>query len=432
MRRQRHLETVSLSILDIDRAAVLQAIDEFDEAGRDGFLKKYGYGEAKRYFLRQDGNLYDSKAIFGVARGYARPDLGAMKYDEHSGGLGYVVPHLKGLGFEILDLEALAAEPKIEGRSFWWVNNKQTYKHEVDGGYLWSPLTRSDGGRHEFYENMKRVRPGDVVFSFANAQLRAVGVCVAPAILMPKPTEFGVAGSAWLNEGWRVPVSFSKLDQPLRVKDHMGVLAPTLPEKYSPIQANGDGNQGAYLAAVPAEMAEILIRLLGGQWDVATLDAPVSPQAVDIAIDQTEAEVEKAISNRTDIGETKKLRLVQSRRGQGIYRSNLVQFEKACRVTGVTNLQHLRASHIKPWAASTDFEKLDGNNGLLLSPHIDHLFDRGYLSFTDDGSILLGIGCDEETLAKWQIEEGTVCGPFRAEQLPYLSYHRKFILKKAA
>lgn len=179
-------------------------------------------------------------------------------------------------------------------------------------------------------------------------------------------------------------------------------------------------------------MADILIGLLGNQWDLATLDAPVSPQAVDIAIIQSETDVEKIITNRTDIGETKKLRLVQARRGQGVYRANLVQFEKACRVTGVTNLQHLRASHIKPWAASTDFEKLDGNNGLLQSPHIDHLFDRGYLSFTDDGAILLGVGCDEETLAKWQIGEGTVCGSFRAEQLPYLAYQREFILKKTA
>ncbi|TNH40949.1 hypothetical protein [Paracoccus haeundaensis] len=101
-------------------------------------------------------------------------------------------------------------------------------------------------------------------------------------------------------------------------------------------------------------MVKILLRLLGGQWDVATLDAPVGLQAVDIAIDQTEAEVEKAMSNRADIGETKKLRLDQSRREKEVYRSNLAQLEKACWVTGVTNLQHLRASHIKPWAASTD------------------------------------------------------------------------------
>lgn len=417
---------------DIDRPAVLKAIEEFDEVGREGFLRIYGYRKAKRYLLREKGKLYDSKAILGVARGYARQDLGAMKFNDHFGGLASAVRYLKQLNFEVIDTDAAGPEPIALDRAFWWVNNGQTYTHEVNGGYLWSPITRSDGGRHEFYENMKRVQPGDVVFSFADAQIRAVGVCTAPAILMPKPTEFGAAGNAWLNEGWQVPVTFTKLEQPLRVKDHMDVLAPTLPGKYSPIRNTGEGNQGAYLAAVPAGMAAALIALLGDQWDGLNLDAPVDPDTVEIAVDEAEAAVEKAILNRTDIGETEKLRLVQSRRGQGVYRANLEQFETACRVTGVTHLRHLRASHIKPWSVSTNFEKLDGNNGLLLSPHIDHLFDRGYLSFADDGAILLGAGCDKDTLAKWQVEEGTVCGPFRAEQLPYLSYHREFILKKAA
>ena len=100
----------------------------------------------------------------------------------------------------------------------------------MEGKYLGSPTNRSDGGRNEFYENMKRVRLGDIVFSFAGAQIRAVGVCTAPAISMPKPSEFGAAGAAWQNEGWRVPVSFRLLEAPIRPKDHMDVIAATLPE----------------------------------------------------------------------------------------------------------------------------------------------------------------------------------------------------------
>jgi hypothetical protein len=308
--------------------------------------------------------------------------------------------------------------------AYWWVNHKQTFAQEVGGNYLWSPITRSDGGRNEFYENMKRIQPGDVVFSFAGGLIQAVGVCTGKAILAPKPAEFsGAATTDWQNEGWRVPVRFERLADSLRPKDHMDRLAPTLPDQYSPIRATGDGNQGAYLAAIPADMSDALIELLGPQW--AALDLSEQDGARD-----PEDAVASDIKNRTDIGETQKIQLVNARRGQGIYRSNLERVENACRVTGVTDKRHLRASHIKPWRMSSDVEKLDGNNGLLLSPHIDHLFDQGYISFTDEGVLIASPAADSNTLARWQVTPGVMCGKFRQEQLPYLAFHREFIFRK--
>lgn len=139
---------------------------------------------------------------------------------------------------------------------------------------------------------------------------------------------------------------------------------------------------------------------------------------------------EKVVQNRTDIGATERWQLVQSRRGQGNYRKNLESVETRCRVTGVTNLRHLRASHIKPWRVSTDFEKLDGNNGLLLSPHVDHLFDQGFISFTDTGDLIVAPSADLATFKFWQIELSMNVGAFRPEQRPYLTYHREFILRR--
>jgi HNH endonuclease len=133
---------------------------------------------------------------------------------------------------------------------------------------------------------------------------------------------------------------------------------------------------------------------------------------------------EEEIQNRTDIGPTQKLKLVKARRGQGIFKKNLENFESACRVTGVGDIRHLRASHMKPWRDSTDFEKLDGNNGLLLSPHVDHLFDRGHISFSDAGTLLVSPDMTQEVLETWGIFEGQKCGVFREEQRIYLDYHR--------
>ncbi|MDV2964655.1 HNH endonuclease [Nitratireductor aquimarinus] len=423
-----------MTISDISRAAVLRAIEEFDRLGRDAFLREYRFRQSRMYFLSQGNKLYDSKAIIGVAHGFSGGDRSTLTAAQFSGGEATVARTLRDLGFEV---QVSATPPSsiylnngsAEGFAFWWVNNKQTYAHEIGGNYLWSPTARSDGGRNEFYENMKRLRSGDVVFAFAGGEIRAIGICSAPAILAPKPGEFGTAGDAWGNEGWRVPVEFTRLSIPLRPKDHMDVLAPTLPEKYSPIRPDGNGNQGAYLAAVPVEMAEALISLLGPRWAEVDQSAAAESGKQIEAVEASEEQVEQELRNRTDLNETEKLQLVKSRRGQGVYRQNLEGFEKACRVTGVTDRRHLRASHIKPWRASTTFEKLDGNNGLLLSPHIDHLFDQGFISFANSGTLLISSTADVDTLILWGIEPESNYGPFRPEQYPYLAFHREFVFK---
>ena len=71
---------------DIRREHVLQAIEKCDECGRDEFLEKYGFRKATGTWLVHNGRSYDSKAIIGVAHGYARPDLGPLTSSDFSGG----------------------------------------------------------------------------------------------------------------------------------------------------------------------------------------------------------------------------------------------------------------------------------------------------------------------------------------------------------
>ena len=86
---------------------------------------------------------------------------------------------------------------------------------------------------------------------------------------------------------------------------------------------------------------------------------------------------------------TEKEALGTARIGQGQFRRDLQRLWKACAVTGCRELSLLRASHIKPWSASTDAERLDPYNGLLLVPNLDVAFDSGYISFLDNGKILI-------------------------------------------
>ncbi len=295
---------------------------------------------------------------------------------------------------------------------YWWVNQNQTYWAEISGGYMWSPKTNKNGGFNRFYENMTEVRSGDLVFSFADRLIKAVGVVLAPARSAEKPGEFGKAGDAWNADGWLVQVDYDELRSPPKPKDHMDVLAPLLPEKYSPIRADGDGNQ-VYLAEISASMAEALLSLAGRQ-----SDAPVAEGHA------------REIQGRTDIGPTEKVQLVLSRIGQGKFRKNVEKQEAGCRITGVVDGRFLTASHIKPWAKGNDLEKLDGYNGLLLSPHVDRLFDRGYISFRDNGELILGSDLPHEVIVAWGLTNRIDPNPLKPKQRVYMDYHRRKIFEK--
>jgi len=81
--------------------------------------------------------------------------------------------------------------------------------------------------------------------------------------------------------------------------------------------------------------------------------------------------------------------IIRARRGQGIFKQRVMPIERRCRLTGVANPIHLAASHCKPWRDSTNEERLNGENGLLLTPSIDHLFDRGFIGFEDSGRLVI-------------------------------------------
>ena len=290
---------------------------------------------------------------------------------------------------------------------------------------MWSPKANTNGAYNQFYENMKDVSPGDVVFSFKDTLIKAVGIATGHAETSAKPTEFSVVDNPWSQEGWLVPVSFTELEKPIRPKDYIDHLRPYLPTKYSPLQSNGNGLQAVYLANVPPDMADVLITLLEGQ--VESIGMPGFEEAELLHGKDNAHEIE--IQGKTDISETEKEQLIKARRGQGVFKTRVSLIERRCRVTGVEVAQHLRVSHIKPWRVSTPYEKLDGNNGLLLSPHIDHLFDRGYISFAPDGSLLVSPQISSEILEAWNINPKLTIAAFSTEQSVYLRYHNEYVFK---
>jgi hypothetical protein len=289
---------------------------------------------------------------------------------------------------------------------------------------MWSPQLGARG-LVPSYENMKKIAPGDVIFAFADTYIKAIGIATSPAQSSPKP-DFGSKGTHWDNEGWLVEVQFTELARPVRIREYMELVGPTLPEKYSPLQANGNANQ-AYLFGVPDEMAKALAVVIGSEFSVIT-SSPVNLNPDELEFDSVEA----SLRMRMEISETEKLQLVKSRRGQGLFKANVRLVESACRVTGVNQISMLRASHVKPWSVSDDHEKIDGFNGLLLAPHVDHLFDKGYITFESKGEMVISPNLAVEILKKWSIPEILNVGSFSSEQSEYLNYHQENVFAGVA
>jgi len=286
---------------------------------------------------------------------------------------------------------------------------------------------------------MREVQPGDLVLSFRNTRIQSIGVVLSYCYESPKPLEFGSTGSNWEAIGWRVDVHWTNLSHSIKPSEHIRVLRNVLPARYSPIRAeNGHGLQSVYLAEIPVEMMNVLAALIGYEARVL-MDSPMKQMPDRVADRNMDAEdlkkrwekhIELGIQSDHSIVETERIALVRARVGQGIFRDNVRRIETCCRVTKVDNPEHLIASHCKPWRHASNEERLNGENGLILTPSVDHLFDRGFISFEDQGKLIVSPVADLLSLRKMGIvnPDSINVGLFSSGQKQFLDYHRNEIL----
>jgi hypothetical protein len=307
--------------------------------------------------------------------------------------------------------------------SFWWVNHKQTFRVEIEEGYIWSPQKNNNGSTNQTYINLTRVDPGDIVFSYAGGKIAAVGRVTAVAESKERPAEFGSTGHQWDKIGWKVPVRWTLLQKPLLPKEHLDEIVPLLPQRNSPIRADGNGNQSCYLAEISNEFGNTLLGLMN------LFNFGFTDLLEDINTDIQEEKKEEEIIH-SGVPKTQIQQLIQARRGQGLFRLNVEKIESKCRITGLTDKRFLIAGHIKPWKDSNNLERLDGSNGFLMSPHVDRLFDKGWISFREDGGLLISDKKIMPILEYWFIDPKKSVGTFTAKQKEYLAFHWDHILKR--
>lgn len=155
------------------------------------------------------------------------------------------------------------------------------------------------------------------------------------------------------------------------------------------------------------------------------LERPVKPEQL-VSSSGEQSLPDKVVEYAPGLDETQREYLRTARIGQGDFRKALIkQFGGVCPVTGISNPDLLIASHIKPWSVCSSGERLDSYNGILLSALMDRLFDRGLITFGDDGQVLIS-----PRLSKTDRE---LCNlgavkPIKIKERSrtYLAYHREF------
>ncbi|WP_137893532.1 HNH endonuclease [Ramlibacter sp. 2FC] len=180
------------------------------------------------------------------------------------------------------------------------------------------------------------------------------------------------------------------------------------------------------LLPVPEEAADVF-RVHG--WNVlyevldkAAATARTMPNRVAQKFHQATATLPKS---------TEAERLVVQRVGQNLFRTALLDYwQGRCCVTGLAVPELLRASHIKPWAqCDSDEERLDVFNGLLLAPHLDALFDGGWMTFAPDGAALWSAALPPESRDILGLASSRALHGLQAQHRPYLAFHRSQVFR---
>ncbi len=139
----------------------------------------------------------------------------------------------------------------------------------------------------------------------------------------------------------------------------------------------------------------------------------------------------KEVKTYKKLKDKDKDRLIKARIGQGYFRDQLINYwDGKCCVTKCSETQILLASHIKPWKDCDTKEAIDVYNGLLLIPNLDKLFDKGLITFSDNGSIIISKDITDNNLKLLGINKEMMISHLEREHLKYLKYHRDKVFKQ--
>jgi len=308
---------------------------------------------------------------------------------------------------------------------FYWVNLGATFKEVLDNKFLWAPLYSktlkdkddpSKGMRIKHFshwDNVADVRKGDVIFCNYSREIQFIAVAKSDSYNADQPKTR--AFSEWEARGNKIDVEIVPLQNSISIDGEISDLFSSRFNKGSNpkvITTNGTVFQG-YLASIPVGAAMVILKCAGETEQLIINKSDFFAKRPGVSVSQegsNKPTVRKAIAD--------------ARIGQGKFRKDLIRYWESCPITNLRNKDLLVASHIQPWAISSDRERLDPFNGLLLAVHIDRLFDKGLISFDDSGKIIISDLLSSQDARTLGINSKLTI-PITREHMEYLKKHRE-------
>lgn len=279
---------------------------------------------------------------------------------------------------------------------FFIAMQNELYELQREQQILSCPQKDAFGNIPHYYARMIELSQGDKIFHYTNGNIVAIGIVDKPTV-----ARFNESNNTYY---FTSKIHYEIITNPLHIRSYWDELKQLLPTEYSAFQKNGHDN-GGFLYPCDENLASLLI--------------------VKIALlNQTEPVMQEILE--TDAKIQTKMRL-----GHQAYKEKLLQlWNNECVICKINIQELLRASHAKPWRDSNNQERLDPYNGLLLCAHHDALFDKGFISFNEQGEILLS----EELLKSdpyiYSINPDTKIYLYE-ENLRYILWHQSYVFKKS-
>ncbi|MGO1060156.1 HNH endonuclease [Planococcus sp. FY231025] len=287
----------------------------------------------------------------------------------------------------------------------------ETYHEERNAGILWTPQIDKSGMVPHSWNRMKELQKGDHVFHYVKGEI------VAISSIEEGCHKGGVPNRT--KEAFIAGARYQELDFPLSVREHFSEIQPLLPLKYSPFQEDASGNSG-YLYPCNEELAMRILELISTQNFFS-----VEEEQLELAIEVVRRTKHNPLL--TMISEMELDIKTKMRRGKAQFRKNLqTLWQEGCPLCGIAIEEAMTASYAKPWKDSTDAERLDPYNGILLCANHAALYTAGLIAFTGGGSLRVASRIPKQLYPVYGLAKGAKV-PAAPEHAPYFRWHKRNI-----
>lgn len=291
--------------------------------------------------------------------------------------------------------------------NFFWVNLGTSYQEVLDNKFLWAPqFTRNEKGtkvKNKGWTSFSNVKKGDVIFGYLDGRIFCIAIAKGDVYEASRPDSRKFV--KWDDEGWQADIDLEVIPYPIDVNLFKNFFIENYNEFCMP-KVFTVKRQCAqfYMSALPKAAGALILEY----------------------IQDTDYVLKVVNSSDKKLPKTEREAIVKARVGQGPYRTSVLDlWGGKCAATGLEYKELLIASHIIPWSLCDDSDRINPHNGFPLSPNIDKLFDKGLISFTNEGELLIKKNVTDEHLRMLGLPRSLKIKNLKPENLKFLAKHRE-------